>query len=292
MDNLRFALNLDDYIPEHIMDELRNEQEFLDEDEYLADTDEFNSKVEQLFSKSRPKLTSKSTYNNYKQKQIPFNDVIGYDDLKILLMRCLVSKENCNILLSGPPASSKTIFLLSIQKEVTNACFIDATNASGPGLVDYLFEHPNTQIICIDELDKLKKSDQTALLNLLETGILSSTKVRKTRSVRMEGVKVFSTSNSVDRLIGPLRSRFLEFELPEYTWETFLEITQKLLRKRYTLDENTSAKVAEVVWSQLKTRDIRDALAIAKLTKSVEDVEFIAITLQKYKRKNKQEYEV
>ena len=108
----------------------------------------------------------------------------------------------------------------------------------------------------------------------------------------MEGVKVFSTSNSVDRLIGPLRSRFLEFELPEYTWETFLEITQKLLRKRYTLDENTSAKVAEVVWSQLKTRDIRDALAIAKLTKSVEDVEFIAITLQKYKRKNKQEHEV
>ena len=32
MDNLRFALNLDDYIPEHIMDELRNEQEFRNED--------------------------------------------------------------------------------------------------------------------------------------------------------------------------------------------------------------------------------------------------------------------
>jgi hypothetical protein len=66
---------------------------------------------------------------------------------------------------------------------------LDAANASGPGLVDYLFEHPGTQVICIDELDKLKKNDQTALLNLLETGILSSTKVRKIRSIRMEGVK-------------------------------------------------------------------------------------------------------
>jgi len=32
-------------------------------------------------------------------------------------------------------------------------------------------------------------------------------------------------------------------------------------------------------------------LDIGKLAKSVEDVEFIAKTLQKYKRKNEQEYE-
>ncbi|MGA7693234.1 MAG: AAA family ATPase [Nitrososphaeraceae archaeon] len=282
IDNLRFALNLDGYVPEHIMHELRDEQEFVNEDEHLEDTDEFNSKVEQIFSKS--KLKPKLTYDNYNQNQIPFEDVIGYDDLKELLTKCLVSKENCNILLSGPPASSKTVFLLSIQKEVSNACFIDAANASGPGLVDYLFEHPETRVICVDELDKLKRSDQTGLLNLLETGILSSTKVRKTRFIRMEGVKVFATSNGVNRLIGPLRSRFLEFELPEYTWENFLEITQKLLHKRHGLDEITSAKIAEVVWSSMQTRDLRDALAIGKLTKSTEDVEFIAMTLQRYKR--------
>ena len=87
----------------------------------------------------------------------------------------------------------------------------------------------------------------------------------------MEGVKVFATSNDLYRLVGPLRSRFLEFELPEYAWQNFLEITQKLLHKKYGLDEITSARIAEVVWSQLKTRDIRDALAIAKLTKSTED---------------------
>jgi Holliday junction DNA helicase RuvB len=291
MDNLRFALNLDGYVPEHIMDELRSEQEFLNRDEDLEEKDKFNSNVEQIFSKSRPKLEPKSTYNSYNQKRKLFDDIVGYDDLKELLAKCLVVKDSCNVLLSGPPASSKTIFLLSIQKEVSNACFIDAANATGPGLVDYLFEYPDTRVICIDEIDKLKKSDQTVLLNLLETGILSSTKVRKTRSIRMKGVKVFATSNDVDRLVRPLRSRFLEFELPEYTWENFLEITQKLLHKRYGLDEITSAEVAEVVWSSLQTRDLRDVLAIGKLAKSTEDVEFIAMTLQKYKRRNEQEYE-
>jgi MoxR-like ATPase len=167
---------------------------------------------------------------------------------------------------------------------VSNACFIDAANASGPGLVDYLFEHPNTQVICIDELDKLKKSDQTALLNLLEFGILASTKVRKSRTIRMEGVKVFATSNDVDKLIEPLKSRFLKLELPEYTWEDFLEITQKLLHSRHELDVTTSAKIAQVVWSQLRTKDIRDVLTIAKLTNSSEDVDSIAATLQKYQK--------
>jgi Holliday junction DNA helicase RuvB len=248
---------------------------------------EFNCNVEQIFSKSRAKLNLKPTYSSH-QKQIPFDDIIGYDDLKELLTRCLVAKDSCNVLLSGPPASSKTIFLISIQKEVSNVCFIDATNASGPGLVDYLFEHPDTQVICIDEIDKLKKNDQTALLNLLETGILSSTKVRKTRSIRLNGVKVFATSNDVGKLVRPLRSRFLEFELPEYTWEAFLEITQKLLHKRYGLNEIASTKVAQVVWSSIQTRDIRDVLAIGKLTKNTRDVEFIAATLQKYKRRNDQ----
>ena len=105
----------------------------------------------------------------------------------------------------------------------------------------------------------------------------------------MEGVKVFATSNGVDRLVAPLRSRFLELELPGYTWEDFLQISQRLLQSRHGLDETTSAKIAEVVWSQLNTKDIRDVLAIAKLAKTPEDVETVALTLQKYKRRNQYE---
>ena len=286
IDNLRFALNLDYYVPQHIMNELRIEQKFLGRDEDLQEKDKPMSKSAQIFLQVRSELEPSSAYDSYSQRQILFDDIIGFEDLRNLLRKCLSIKDSCNVLLSGPPASSKTLFLLAIQKEVSNTCFIDAANASGPGLVDYLFDHPDTPIICIDELDKLKKSDQTALLNLLETGILSSTKVRKTRSIKMEGVKVFATSNGVDRLVAPLRSRFLELELPGYTWEDFLQISQRLLQSRHGLDETTSAKIAEVVWSQLNTKDIRDVLAIAKLAKTPEDVETVALTLQKYKRRN------
>ena len=38
----------------------------------------------------------------------------------------------------------------------------------------------------------------------------------------------------------------------------------------------------------LQTRDIRDVLAIGKLTKGMEDVEFVAMTLRKYKRNNEE----
>jgi hypothetical protein len=41
-----------------------------------------------------------------------------------------------------------------------------------------------------------------------------------------------------------------------------------------------------VFWA---TRDIRDVLAIANLARSSEDVEFVAMMLQKYKRRNQQE---
>lgn len=212
------------------MDELKFEHDFPSSDKDLGEKDRFNSNTGLIFSKAASMLEPKSSYDGYKQKPNPFGDIVGHDDLKELLTKCLTIKDSCNLLLSGPPASFKTIFLLSIQKEVSHSCFMDAANASGPGLVDYLFEHPNTHVICIDELDKLKRSDQTALLNLLENGILSSTKVRKTRSIIMKNVKVFATSNDIDRLIGPLRSRFLELELPEYTWDNFLHVTQNYCR--------------------------------------------------------------
>ena len=140
------------------MDELRIQQAFPGQNENRDEKAQFSCATG-LFLKSRLMMEDKSAYDCHKQKRSPFNDIIGHDDLKKLLAKCLNMENSCNILLSGPPASSKTVFMMSIQKEVPNACFIDATNASGPGLVDYLFEHPETHVICIDELDKLKKSD-------------------------------------------------------------------------------------------------------------------------------------
>lgn len=215
-----------------------------------------------------------------------FDDIVGLDDLKAVIMKCIKTEEPINVLLCGPPASAKTLFLLAINKELENCYFIDGTNASGAGMVNYLFAHKETQIIAIDELDKLKKSDQTALLNLLETGILTSTKIRKTAQQKMN-IKVFATSNDIDRISKPLRSRFLEFNLPSYTYEEFCEIAVKLTEQRNGHDREIAMKIVDTVWNKLNSRDVRDIIQISKLTRSINDVEFLANTLQKYKSKIK-----
>ena len=113
----------------------------------------------------------------------------------------------------GYSASSKTVFLLELAEGLNNAYFVDAVGASGAGMVNYLFAN-DVKCLLIDEIDKMKKNDQEqALLNVMETGILSETKLKgKTRQKRMK-LWIFATSNDVDRLSNPLRSRFMELHL-------------------------------------------------------------------------------
>jgi holliday junction DNA helicase RuvB len=227
---------------------------------------------------------------NFEDKNIQpedrfFSDIHLYDDLKQLLRRMIISRESVHCILVGPPASGKSLFLLSIQKNMKDAFFIDATNASGPGIVDKLFAYPRTKIILIDEIEKLTKRDQNMLLNLLETGMLTSTKVRKTQEMKFAGIKLFATSNDIERLSKPLRSRLMEFHLPEYDFSGFREIVVKLAADRYRLSREIADEIAFVVWPKMGTKDVRDALQLAKLVRSIDDVDKTARTIMRYKPK-------
>jgi MoxR-like ATPase len=207
--------------------------------------------------------------------------IVGMEDLKKIMIKCIRSKEPINVLLCGPPACAKTLFLLAIHKKVNNCYFVDGANSSGAGMIEYLFEYPETRILLIDELDKINKRDQANLLNLLETGILSSTKIRKTAQQKMQ-IKVFATSNNATKISKPLRSRMLEFHLKAYSYGEFLDISKELLSERYNHRNGLSEAIAGSVWNIMRSKDIRDVLAIGKLASSVEDVQFIVQTMKKY----------
>lgn len=113
-------------------------------------------------------------FHPVKREDKLFADIYGCDEIKKLLRMALESIHTCSILLTGPPASAKTLFLQSLMK-LKHSCFIDCSNASKSGIVDYIFEH-KPKYLLLDELDKLSRKDQTALLNLIETGIVSETK--------------------------------------------------------------------------------------------------------------------
>jgi replication-associated recombination protein RarA len=216
-----------------------------------------------------------------------FSEIEGYDDIRRLIMKCILSPEPIHVILDGPPASGKTIFLLSMQKGLYNSYFVDCTNATGPGMIDYLFKH-DVKYLLLDEVEKMSKSDQNVLLNVLETGVLTSTKVRKTASKKMN-LSVFATTNDIDAISKPFRSRFIELSLPSYTYEEFCNIAIELLGNRYEHTEEVSVKIADTVWNKIKSKDVRDILSIGKLSKTVDDVEFVAATLKKYMRRSNEE---
>lgn len=224
-------------------------------------------------------------FNTFEQKlsheEKFFSNVVGYPDIKKLLLKSAVSKDPVNVLLTGPPSSSKTVFLLEMLEGLHNTYFIDGSGVSGAGMIDHLFSN-NTKYLLVDEIDKMKKIDQAALLNVMETGILTETKLRgKTRQKKMK-LWIFATSNDIDRLSKPLRSRFMELHLDEYTYEEFVEITRRLLKKRYDLDTDSSNKIAHSVWNRMQSKDIRDAINIAKLTKSSGDIDWLVDIQLKY----------
>ena len=213
-----------------------------------------------------------------------FSNVVGCTDIKKLLFKCVISKEPVNILLTGPPSSSKTIFLLEMLEGLDDAYFMDGASASAAGMTDHLF-NSNTKYLLIDEIDKMKKNDQVALLNVMETGILCETKLNgKTRQKKMK-LWIFATSNTVQRLSGPLRSRFMELHLEEYAIQEFVEIVIKVLQKKYQKDKGISEKIAYAVWDQLKSKDVRDAVKIAKLAKSPMDVDWLVQVQMKHAKK-------
>lgn len=208
-----------------------------------------------------------------------FDEIHGYEDIKETLNLFLRSKEAINGLLTGAPATAKTLFLLSMMKYCKHSYFIDASNATGAGVLDQLFgAREDTKILLLDEIDKLKRSDQGTLLNLLETGMLISTKVRKQRKKQFTNLKVFATSNEVEKLSKALQSRFFRIHLKEYTEEEFLKIAKAM----YPKNEELSEYIARAVWHQLKSKDIRDFVQIAKHAKSYEIADKLIELKMKY----------
>src|ERR671918_2332009 len=213
-----------------------------------------------------------------------FKNVIGYDDIKLLLYKMITSKYTNSVLLTGPPAaSSKTVFVLELLDHFKGkAYFVDGATASGMGIVDYLFDHTDLKFLLIDEIDKLNKKDQKVLLNVMETGILSDVKAKSSKSVRQihMNLSIYATSNDISNMLTPLLSRFIKLNLPEYSLEAFMEICQKLLSRKYDKDHETIQAIVQYVWEH--TRDIREAIAIAKIVDTSDEVNSIASTLRRY----------
>ncbi len=201
------------------------------------------------------------------REEIFFDEIIGHEHIKRLFGLALRSHEPTHILLSGPPASTKTMFLMSLRQHLTDSYFIDGGNATKAGIIDYLFKN-RSPFLLLDEIDKMSPRDQTFLLNLMETGIITESKYGKTREAEIK-TSVFATCNDPRKLSAALLSRFFIVELDQYTYEQFHEITLRLL----SVEQEYARIIADAVWDT--SRNLRDCIRIGKLARSEEDVNFL-----------------
>jgi MoxR-like ATPase len=207
-----------------------------------------------------------------------FDSIIGYDDVKRLFNLSFSSEKPVHMLLVGPPASAKTLFMLSCMK-LERSYFTLGSHSTKSGMMDYLFQSRPRYLI-IDEIEHMPVKDQTALLSLMETGIIVETKFKKTRNTQLK-TWIFATSNSTDRMLTPLLSRFMVLHFKQYKYETFQEVAVHLLC-RQGISREIAIATAETVWSKMKSKDIRDCIKIGHLAKTKDDINWIAETLKNY----------
>jgi hypothetical protein len=115
----------------------------------------------------------------------------------------------------------------------------------------------------------------------METGIISETKIKKTRQMELTSW-VFATANSCHKIIEPLLSRFVVLEMPEYTFEEFSKIAVTRLKKE-NIDKLIALSIAEKVWCE-GSKDIRDVIKVARLASSIDEISFVVRMLSKQYR--------
>ena len=242
-----------------------------------------SSTVEKLAKPNHGNIVSAIDYEYEKGREEAdnfFDYIIGYNDVKKFLRMSINTEEPVHILLIGPPASAKTMFIKSMMMKLNNSYFTDGGNTTKAGMLEFIFEN-KPKYLLIDEIDKMATKDQTFLLNLMETGMVSETKHAKTR---MEVLKtwVIASSNNISNIIPALKSRFFIIELEPYSYEQFCQITMRLLIKQHKVKEEIAKATAHMVWNKMKSRNIRDCVRIGRMAKSVEDVDFIIDILRRY----------
>ncbi|MGC2680919.1 MAG: ATP-binding protein [Candidatus Nitrosopolaris sp.] len=142
------------------------------------------------------------------RKDIGFENIQGYDDLKDIVRRALDAEDNYNLLFTGPPASAKTLFLLGIL-ESKKGVYFDGSNTTNR-ILDVL-EEKRPKIICIDELDKMPKQFQEKLLNFMESGHIKVDQMRKKYDFQIREQKYLEHVTKSQGYQGPYNPGFDDY---------------------------------------------------------------------------------
>lgn len=195
-----------------------------------------------------------------------FSDIVGHDEVKELLTACLLAEKPVHVLLSGPPALAKSLFLWDIERAAGEyALWLIGSGASKSGVWDEVAKRM-PQILLIDELDKMDAADTAALLSLMEGGRL--VRAKRGRELNLTNqLRVVAASNHLDKLSPELKSRFAIRKLTAYDRSDYLTVVKGVLVTRENLDEEQAEEVARSLDGL--SQDVRKAVMVARVAPRV-----------------------
>lgn len=205
-----------------------------------------------------------------------FSAIEGYEDVKALLRRILEA-EGVHVLLVGPPASGKSLFLMELERVRGRTKMLTAGTVTKVGLRDIIAEERPK--LLIDEIDKISDpNDLSVLLTWMETGRVIVATHHRREEHRCPGILV-AAANSTKKLPPELLDRFLVLRFKKYSEEEFKRVCVKILTTK-GCDEELAKYIADKV-AELG-RSVREAVRIASLAKSKADVDAVVSLLKKY----------
>ncbi len=195
-----------------------------------------------------------------------FTDIIGHEEVKELLKATLLAEKPVHIMLTGPPALAKTLFLWDIEQTFgEQAIWLVGSATSKAGLWDLVAER-EPKILLIDEMDKMNAMDMAALLTMMEGGRLVRAKRGRELDIN-NPLKVIAASNRLDKLSPELRSRFAIRKLNPYSRSEFLTVVKGVLVRKENLTEEMAQEIAGRMDGV--SQDVRDAIRVARLAPQV-----------------------
>lgn len=197
-----------------------------------------------------------------------FDFILEHDAIKNLLWRSIKAENPVHVMLVGPPASSKSMFLGELAR-LPFSRFTLGGGTSKAGLADYVLEFRPRYLI-IDEIDKMAMADMSILLSLMESGTVARLKKRM-REIEQMKTTVYAAANRDEHIWPELKSRFFTVHLPEYSLTDFTNISQSVLINREKVEPALAAYIVSVVAKH--TRDVREAIHFGRLAKTRADVD-------------------
>lgn len=201
-----------------------------------------------------------------------FNDVVGREKPKKWLRRTIDRGEQVHHLLHGPPGSGKSMVTDDIARlPGAKRVVLSGDSATAVGIRDTLLENPHYLIV--EEIEKGSKGDRESLMTACGEGYVKVTKSGVDKRVDLN-TTVVATSNDIEAITpASLVDRFMQWRFDQYNRDEFVEVCVEILPRDHNVSVGLARYIAEQVYVDLDTTQVREAKRIAALADNEEEVD-------------------